>query len=68
RTYWQADRFFASSKTCHARGFRHKSLPLNIRQWTCPTCGEIHDRDRNAARNILAAGLLATRTAGHAES
>ncbi|MDR5743554.1 transposase [Caballeronia peredens] len=67
RTYWQADRFFASSKTCHACGFRHTSLPLNIRQWTCPDCGEIHDRDQNAARNILAAGLLATRTAGRAE-
>ncbi|MFM0033996.1 RNA-guided endonuclease TnpB family protein [Paraburkholderia strydomiana] len=67
RTYWQVDRFFASSKTCHACGFKHKSLPLNIRQWACPACGEIHDRDRNAARNILTAGLLATRTAGRAE-
>ncbi|WP_238554772.1 transposase [Paraburkholderia hospita] len=61
------DRFLASSKTCHASGFRHKSLSLNIRQWRCPDCGETHDRARNVARNILAAGLLATRTAGRAE-
>ncbi|MCX4170805.1 MULTISPECIES: RNA-guided endonuclease TnpB family protein [Paraburkholderia] len=66
RTYWQADRFFASSKTCHACGFKLASLALRTREWTCPECGEVHDRDKNAARNLLAAGLLATRTAGRA--
>ncbi|NYH18849.1 RNA-guided endonuclease TnpB family protein [Paraburkholderia bryophila] len=68
RTFWQAARFFASSKTCHACGFKLASLPLSTREWTCPECGEIHDRDKNAARNLLAAGLLATRTAGRAET
>lgn len=68
RTYWQADRFFASSKTCHACGFKLKVLPLSVREWTCRECGEIHNRDKNAARNILAAGLFATTTAGRAVS
>ncbi|WP_200822582.1 zinc ribbon domain-containing protein [Caballeronia arationis] len=63
----RADRFFVSSKTCNGCGFKRKSLPLNVRQWVCPECGEIHDRDQNAARNILAAGLLAIRIAGRAE-
>ena len=67
RTYWQANRFFASSKTCQTCGFRRKSLPLHIRQWACPECGGLHERDRDAARTILKAGLLATRTAGRAE-
>ncbi|EIM93050.1 transposase, partial [Paraburkholderia hospita] len=68
RTYWQADRYFASSRTCHACGFKLRALPLSVREWTCPECGEIHDRDKNAAKNILAAGLIATATAGRAVS
>ncbi len=48
-------RFYASSKTCHACGER-QSLKLSERVWTC-TCGTAHDRDENAAMNILAEGL-----------
>ncbi|MDD2536352.1 MAG: zinc ribbon domain-containing protein, partial [Macromonas bipunctata] len=33
-----------------------EKMPLNVRQWTCPECGANHDRDVNAARNVLAAG------------
>lgn len=51
------DRFYPSSKTCSECGRIVESLPLNIRDWTCPGCGEIHDRDVNAAKNILAVGL-----------
>ena len=49
-----ADRFFASSKTCSASGCGHKvdKLPLSVREWTCPVCGVVHDRDVNAAKNL----------------
>ena len=48
----KADPFFASSKTCSVCGHRIDELPLGIRQWTCPKCSTIHDRDINAAVNI----------------
>ncbi|MFE1397692.1 RNA-guided endonuclease InsQ/TnpB family protein [Nocardiopsis dassonvillei] len=53
------DRFFPSSKTCSTPGcgYVHASLPLNVREWTCPGCGVAHDRDVNAALNLEAAGL-----------
>ena len=50
------DRFYPSSKTCSACGSLQATMPLNVREWTCPDCGETHDRDVNAAKNILAAG------------
>ena len=50
------DRFYPSSKTCSACGRIVESLPLNIRDWECE-CGAAHDRDVNAAKNILAVGL-----------
>jgi putative transposase len=46
-----------SSKRCSACGFVIDALPLEIREWICPNCGACHDRDINAANNILAAGL-----------
>ena len=54
------DRFFPSSKRCGNCGFVIDKLPLKIREWECPECGAIHDRDINAANNILAAGLAVT--------
>ncbi|WGZ94808.1 MAG: RNA-guided endonuclease TnpB family protein [Candidatus Thiothrix putei] len=49
-----ADRFFASSKTCSASRCGHKveKLPLSVREWTCPDCRAVHDRDINAAKNL----------------
>jgi putative transposase len=53
------DRWFPSSKLCSTPGCGHvdEKMPLNVRSWTCPSCGTVHDRDVNAANNILAAGL-----------
>ncbi len=51
------DRWFPSSKRCSNCGHVVEKLPLNIRAWDCPNCGEHHDRDINAAVNVLAAGL-----------
>lgn len=56
RTVIAIDRFYPSSKTCSACGRINPNMPLNVRTWICP-CGAVHDRDVNAARNILAAGL-----------
>ena len=57
RTYVEIDRFFPSSKRCNGCGFVKANMPLDVRSWECPECGATHDRDVNAARNILAAGL-----------
>ncbi|WUD72039.1 transposase [Streptomyces sp. NBC_00510] len=53
------DRWFPSSKLCGSCGAVRGRLPLNVREWTC-VCGAVHDRDVNAARNILTAGLAAS--------
>ena len=51
------DRWYPSSKTCSACGHLLRSLPLNVREWVCAECGTVHDRDVNAAKNVLAVGL-----------
>ncbi|MET7399529.1 RNA-guided endonuclease TnpB family protein [Dactylosporangium sp. NPDC005572] len=56
RTVLAVDRWFPSSKLCSNCGETTDRMPLALRAWTCP-CGAKHDRDVNAARNILAAGL-----------
>ncbi|SIT50094.1 transposase [Paraburkholderia piptadeniae] len=57
--------WYPSSKRCSDCGHTAAKMPLRIREWTCPECGSIHDRDVNAARNILAAGLAVS---AHGES
>jgi putative transposase len=54
-------RWYPSTKTCSACGFLLTELALKVRTWQCPSCRVLHDRDLNAAKNILAAGLAAAR-------
>lgn len=56
RTLVKIDRWFPSSKRCGACGHIVESLPLDVRDWVCPKCSAHHDRDINAARNLLAVG------------
>ncbi len=57
RTLVSIDKWYPSSKRCSDCGHVLGSLSLDTRRWTCPECGCIHDRDVNAAKNILAVGL-----------
>jgi putative transposase len=67
RTFAKVDRAFPSSQICSACGFRDGPKPLHIRQWTCGGCGTVHDRDHNAARNVLLEGRRIV-AAGRAET
>jgi putative transposase len=55
RTFARIDRFAPTSQTCSACGRRDGPKPLSVRSWTC-LCGAAHDRDVNAAINVLAQG------------
>lgn len=64
RTLAVCDRWYPSSKTCSTCGHLLATLSLSTRTWTCPGCGTRHDRDVNAAQNIMvAAGLAETQNA-----
>ncbi len=66
RTVHSVSRWLASSKTCSACGHQLDELQLQIREWCCPSCGAVHDRDHNAAKVILAAGRAERINASHA--
>ena len=58
RTFHKINRWFPSSKTCSCCGHKMDSIDLSTREWTCPNCNSIHDRDINAAVNIKNKGQL----------
>jgi IS605 OrfB family transposase len=60
----KVDPWFPSSQLCSTCGHRDRPKPLKVRAWTCPACGAHHDRDLNAARNVLAAGLAVAARGG----
>ena len=60
RTLTGIERWYPSSQICSTCGENTGHKPLAVRQWDCPYCGTHHDRDVNAAKNILAAGLAVT--------
>ncbi|NEO37800.1 MAG: IS200/IS605 family element transposase accessory protein TnpB [Moorea sp. SIOASIH] len=63
----EIDRWFPSSKTCFNCHYQIKELPLDVRSWTCPSCGIHHDRDGNAAKNIRAEGIRMLSSSGTGE-
>jgi putative transposase len=64
RTLVKIDRWCPSSKTCSACGYVLDMLTLDRREWICPNCGACHDRDSNAACNVLTEGLSALNACG----
>jgi putative transposase len=58
KSIYKINRFFASSKTCSECGYQLAKLDLSIREWICPDCETVHDRDINAAQNILKRGIF----------
>ena len=60
RAFGKTGRFEPTSQVCSACGMKDGPKPLSVREWTCGACGTVHDRDVNAARNIVTAGRAET--------
>jgi putative transposase len=57
RSFHCINRFYPSSKTCSSCGHKIDTMTLDVHEWICPSCGTLHDRDINAAKNIESKGL-----------
>lgn len=68
RSFHKIDRWFPSSKTCHCCGHKMDAMNLSIREWNCHACGTTHDRDLNAAKNILVQGFVELYNITHKEA
>ncbi|MGJ5673174.1 MAG: RNA-guided endonuclease InsQ/TnpB family protein [Nostochopsis sp.] len=64
----EINRWFPSSKLCSNCHYQISELPLDVRNWTCPSCGTHHDRDGNAAMNIRAEGIRMLSSSGTGEA
>ena len=64
RTYIKVSSFYPSSKLCHCCGYKNTTLTLSDREWECPKCHTLLDRDKNAALNILDEGLNILKKSG----
>jgi putative transposase len=64
RTLVKINKFYPSSQRCSVCGHILESLTLDVRTWTCPECGTVHDRDINAAKNVRSAGLTVLNACG----
>ncbi len=64
----QIDKWYPSSKNCSVCGEKNEDLQLSDREWTCKKCGTLHDRDRNASKNILRQGCVEILSSGNSDS
>ncbi len=67
RTFARVGRFEPTSQVCSACGVKDGPKPLHVREWACAACGTVHDRDVNAAKNVLAAGRADKKNACRAD-
>lgn len=58
KIFIQVNSRFPSTKLCNNCGYKYKDITIDVRKWECPKCGQIHDRDVNAAKNILKKALI----------
>ena len=62
--FTQTSQWLASSKTCHVCKHKVKDMPLSVRQWVCPICNTLHDRDGNSAKVLKIEGAISFKAAG----
>ena len=53
KEFIEMDRFYPFTKLCNVCGYKYEDITLDVREWTCPKCHTTHNRDINAAKNIL---------------